>query len=354
MHNTLFFLSDIYSDGCIPLDSSIDIEKLFGQIVSNRIVNTSLKNIEPSHFSSEVIKAITIIAESNREKCRVFIDNLTYLSRILSAAEVEYALLKGAYLTPFLYSFGERTSNDIDILTNRENLSKIQQLLQDEGFIQGMLVSSKHVRPATRKEIIESRMNNGETIPFLKEIDGNWLEVDINLSLDFKPTGNRQIVTDMLSSSICVSKDALQFNTLNHCDFLIHLCCHLYKEATTYDWVIRRRDLMLYKFSDINVFTHKHGNEKYFNIIAERIKLFGLERECYYTFENASIIYPSINKIEGFIKLKEEITPNNLAFMTQIVWPREKRLFQHSMKFVDWFFCDNRIAMLEEIPYEAD
>ena len=55
----------------------------------------------------------------------------------------------------------------------------------------------------------------------------------------------------MLSNILIKKEKELSIPTLNDEDFFIHLCTHLYKEATTLPWVQMRRDMTLYKFSDI-------------------------------------------------------------------------------------------------------
>ena len=65
-------------------------------------------------------------------------------------------------------------------------MEKCQQVLLENGFIQGHIRGRKIIK-ATREEIILSRMNYGETIPFCKFWEGRYLCVDINFSLDYKP-----------------------------------------------------------------------------------------------------------------------------------------------------------------------
>jgi len=351
----LFLLSDLLLNEKIHIDAADNIELLLGQIFLNRIVGIACKNLDFSSMYHEAQKVLKTFRESEEQKCLCFQKKVCCLSEILQSAQFKYALLKGAFLSTVVYEHGQRTSNDIDILCESKDVSKLQSLLIENGFIQGHYEASTNaIVPASRREIIESKMNFGETIPFLTMLDGQPLEVDINFSVDFKAIDERGIVQELLRETTAVQLHNFAFQTLNMVDFIIHLCCHLYKEATTYDWVRLRRDLMLYKFSDMNAFLHKYGNHGYFDELIKRVKFFGVEKECYYSFENSSVIYPKLNEIDGFTAMKKNLQPFDLNFMKQIVYPREKKLFQHNMDFANWFFCPDRIAQLEEISYEAD
>jgi hypothetical protein len=350
MNHILFKLSDalLSEKFKIPVDL-VDVEKLFGQIVANRIAGIAYNNIDFSDVSNDVEKALYCLYQSAKDRTKSFKSNLRYLATILHSADFNYSLLKGAFLTTALYPEGYRTSNDIDILIEEHNISRLQNLLVSAGFVQGSSNRNGEIIPAPRREIVMSRMNYGETIPFVKEVEGSVLEVDINFSLDYKPELDSQIVIGFLTNRDLITIDECEFYTLNKVDFLIHLCCHLYKEATTSDWVRRRRDLMLYKFSDINVYLHKFGSVDYFNAMIKRAKQCSLEGACYYTLVNSLEIYPKLAEIDGYAFALNAIRPDDLRFMKQVVFPLEKRVMQYDMTFTEWFFCENRMANLVDV-----
>lgn len=347
--NLLFELSNPYHAGKIKIEKSINAEELFGQIVLNKMVGVAYDNIELQSLHAELRKVMTILKNYYLSKSVIFKQQLKYLANILINFDKDYSLLKGSFLSTNIYSEGQRISNDFDILISSENVSALQNLLLNNGFIQGYVINSNEIRSATRKEIIEAKMNFGETIPFVKIIENEPLVIDINFSMDYKMASEKKIITEILAKTEYATFEDVKFKVLNPIDFIIHLSCHLYKEATTYDWVIRRRDLMLYKFCDINVFVRKYGTNEYFLNLVKQIKRYKLEKECYYTFENSSIIYPELNDLEGFESMKESIKPANLAFMSQVIYPREKKLFQHDMNFTECFFCPDRVSHLKEI-----
>jgi len=349
MTNKIFQLSDVYYNGKIKMDEpEDDNERLTGEIILNRIVGIAYDNMDLSTLPKEIRKTLDLLRNQHIQQTEVFLKNLTFMAGVMTEASFPHALLKGAFLTTVLYEKGKRTSNDIDILIDSRDITALQNLLLQHGFIQGHSKNGEII-PATRREILTSRLNYGETIPFVLKNETGILEVDINFSLDYKPAEDQRLVPEMLKEPLLVPIGENHFRTLNHVDFLIQLCCHLYKEATTYDWVQYRRDLMLYKFSDINVFLHEYGSEEYYQQLASRIRMLGVEQPCYYTLENAGIIYPSLTESAGYSKLIKDIRPDDLRFMKQIVYPSEKKTYQYDMEFEEWFMAVNRKEYLKEI-----
>ena len=284
----------------------------------------------------------------NQNEYKIYQSSIQYLSRILSGCQVPYAFVKGSFLISALYKTGQGIANDIDILINEKSIGELQSILIENGFRQGGFKNNLEFFPADRSQILMSRMNYGETVPWVKLIDGRPVKVDINFSVDYKPNSNNDIVKKLLENRMTVTFDEYKLQTLAPVEFFIHLCCHLYKEATTYDWVRQRKDLMLYKFSNINVFLHEYGNKQFFLDLKQRVRELDVEKECYYTCENASIIYPHILESDGFKSFLDQIKPDNLLFMRQIIHPQEKKLFTHDMDFVGWFFCEDRVAYLNK------
>lgn len=106
--------------------------------------------------------------EQNREKNKSFFRCAEYIEDILSRCGCLYAMLKGAYLCK-RYPEGYRTSNDIDLLVHPSDVTEIGNVLSEAGFRQGNVRGGKFV-PASRKEIIESKMLRGETVPYIIEV----------------------------------------------------------------------------------------------------------------------------------------------------------------------------------------
>lgn len=349
MGNILFSLSDVYNEEKIGIPFNVSEETIVGGIILNRIVGIAYNNLELSTLNRESKKCLSVLKGFYEKQFDSFIRKLEYISQILSEANFKYALLKGAFLTPMFYERGQRTSNDIDILVNANDITKVQYLLTQNGFIQGHCDDKENMIPATRREIVESKLNFGETVPFLLPFDNEILEIDINFSVDFQSKDKYDIVKGLLDKSLKKKTHYVDVTTLCEEDFLIHICCHLYKEATTWDWVVNRRDLMLYKFSDINVLLHKYSNAIFFSRLVDRIKTFNVENSCYYAFKNASIVYPRLLQLPGFPEMLEVIRPSSTDFMNQVIYPKNKKTYLYDVDFETWFNAPTRTQLLHEI-----
>lgn len=191
-----------------------------------------------------------------------------------------------------------------------------------------------------------SRMNYGETVPFVKKVEDKILEIDINFSLNYKPENSDSRVEKFLERREYVKLDNSAYFTLNQYDFFIHLCCHLYKEATTISWVEKGRDLQLYKFSDINLFMRNVLSTLDMNILIDRINEYQVQEECYYTITNTVKIYPKISELKFYNALIEQIKPINLDFLSQVIEPTTGKRYYYHLPFEEWFFTHDKVAKL--------
>jgi len=351
MDNLFFRLSDFFMEETDEVMIPESQERLLGALCLNRmggIGYLNMRRLKGLKVSKEFRWTMEAVYNDNLRKYELLLRDVGILSEIFSKSTFAYALLKGAYLSTMLYPKGCRVSNDIDILVQEEDLSRCTGLLAEGGFVQGQYVRGKGIIPATRREIVMARMNYGETVPFFKVVDDEAIMVDINFSLDYKPEESG-IVRKMLQRTRKVAGPSGEFVTLDRADFMIQLCCHLYKEATTIDWVMTGRDLLLYKFSDIYVFFTKEYQGKDYQLLKNRIFEYGVMKECFYALKNTAVVFEKLLQNEEYMKLLEEIQPDNLDFMKQIVCPKEKQVLSYDMEFKDWFMQKDRAGLLRNM-----
>ena len=286
----------------------------------------------------------------NQEKNKSFFWCVKHLGNILSCCTSPYAMLKGACLCK-QYPEGYRTSNDIDLLVHPKDVTEIGNALLGGGFRQGNVRGGKF-EPASRREIIASKMMRGETIPYVKEVNlpgMQFLEVDINFSLDYKP-GDTDLLEDMLHNTIVAEESDFHVRTLRLDDFFIHLCAHLYKEATTLPWVEMMRDMTLYKYCDIYMLLHNASKEDV-DFIFRRARTLGMEKVCAFAVLQMSQLFAFDNRYA--VDVAECVLRDDLAFLHTVVSPGEKKVYLYTEKDVrERFFADNRKALLKEVNME--
>lgn len=285
--------------------------------------------------------------EQNIQKNKSFRKCIIMLCDILSHCNCKVAMLKGAYLCSH-YPDGYRTSNDVDLLVLPEEVTTVGKLLSDAGFMQGNIRNGTFV-PASRQEIIESKMLRGETVPYIKEVDlpfMRFFEVDINFSLDYK-NGQIDILSDMLSSVCVKTERSLSIPTLNDEDFFVHLCAHLYKEATTLPWIEMHRDMTLYKYCDIYMLLSEMSDEQIDRVFL-RAKEFCMEKICAYAILETTGLF-DMEKSLAYSKSMEAIT-DEPDFCLKIVSPKDKKALIYQTADVNKrFFMESRVKDLKEV-----
>lgn len=186
------------------------------------------------------------------------------ISEELQGEGLEHIFLKGSVLSNAMggvkrafYKEGERISNDIDILVRSADVGKAGKVLKEMGFIQGEYDKEKReILPLSRLEIVNRRLNRGETAPFLRATENAevpYIEVDVNFSLGYVPGEGQALQEEMLKSR----KKYKGFISLYAPDeelFFLHLLLHQYKESELMFMVERNKELDLYKLADIYYF----------------------------------------------------------------------------------------------------
>lgn len=282
-----------------------------------------------------------------KEKNESYARGRAFVSEILEESGAEYALLKGAYLCD-RYPPGCRTANDIDVLTEGKWITQIGDALRGAGFQQGYLRNGVF-HPASRREILHTKMTRGETVPYFLEVNFpkmQYLEVDLNFSLDYKNTTGMA-----LPAFISASEKRDSYRILSAPHFLLHLCTHLYKEATTYPWIQMQRDMSLYKFCDLYLLLYEYTLKDY-NLLLDEARKYALTTQCYYALEMMRCLLQLEDPmLLGFLA---RVCPEDPDVLEQVIAPAEKREYQYIEKDVQKrFFAQDRLALLKEVYRDA-
>lgn len=323
---------------------------VLGELFFNRMAGVAYKVLQESDLLGKVNRefrnSLSNAYLQNIGKNNSFFKCLEYVSTILSDFDSDYVMLKGAYLC-LRYPAGCRTSNDIDLLVKPTSVGKIEEALLKEGFLQGNIKNGYFV-PASRREIISSKMMRGETVPFIKEVNlpyQKYLEIDVNFSLGFAQDDGFA-VNEMINNAQKIDLVKFCIKVPSEPDFFIHLCSHLWKEASTYPWIKMKRDMSIYKYSDIFLLMSSISLNSLEEII-NRAKVFGLQNDCFATISQTKEIFKPTNVMYDIL-LDRFDSKENISNL--VVYPEEKKLFEYVEKnVIKRLFSKDRCKLLKEV-----
>lgn len=130
---------------------------------------------------------------------------------------IKVVVLKGAYLSQFLYSdVGLRQLSDIDILVKPEDGEKTVSIIQKIGFIS---------HDSSVSDFISSQ---SETVHY-PPLVFNGIGVDVHIRLHRKSNNYNIITSEFINNSIDYSIENTIVSGLSLYDLIIHLCVHIDK-----------------------------------------------------------------------------------------------------------------------------
>lgn len=335
------------------LESGAATPPVLGMLFANRMAGVAyrvLRKTESLHlvdreFRNSLSHAATIYEKINED----YLGCIQFVTSELDACGAPYALLKGAFLC-FRYPRGCRTSNDIDVLVCPEDVGKVSAKLRMAGFRQGYLKDGRFL-PATRQQIIESKMTRGETVPFIKEIKLpyiKYLEVDLNFSLDYK-NSDTETLQAMLARVERVNAASAKICTLSKSDFLLHLCAHLYKEATTLPWIHMKRDMTFYKYCDIVACLQDFSEEDLDRLLG-RAEEYQMQRELAYCLKSIHAFFGD----RGAVPLVSNAYWETRTDLEDVIAPAQKKTYRYTeCDPYKRFFARDRLKLLHEISTDG-
>lgn len=325
---------------------------VLGELFFNRTQGIAYKVLENGGLLNELNRefrnAISASYEQNLVRNISYSDCVSQLSQILKRHENKYVMLKGAYLCG-KFPAGCRTSNDIDLLVAPESVTVIGNTLSENGFKQGSIKNGQFI-PASRKEIIASKMMRGETVPYIKQVDLpflKYLEVDLNFSLDYQ-NGSKDVVNNIISKAAKYSvNETAVIRIPNKSDFFIHLCCHLYKEASTLPWVRMHRDMTMYKYIDIYMLLSGYSERDIIDIF-KRAQELGVSEICACVIKWTCELLDCENN--AALNISGMLLGDNPGITDTVVSPSEHKTYTYTEKNIKKrFFASDRSKLLKEL-----
>ncbi len=348
---TLIFLSRVNNAFRNEICYSAITPEILGYLFANRMQGVAYDNLVKSDglksANREVRNTLRDAHEWTVRKNENYTWCVSKVSSVLREFSLPAAMVKGAYLH-MKYPAGCRTANDIDLLMRPEDISPMSEILAGLGFEQGY-IRNDSFSPATRREIIESRVMRGETVPFVKEINlpyMKYLEIDINFSLDYKNTPP-DTLSKMLNQLTWKECDHFYIPTLQTSDFFLHLCAHLYKEATTLPWIQMGRDMTLYKYCDID-YLIREMTEPDLEALFSRAEELDMLYICSYAIAETMELFCDTDN--SAYRRAMAILDTDPGFRLRVVDPKSKKTMQYLTPGVrDRFFMKKREENLKEV-----
>ncbi len=265
----------------------------------------------------EIREALKLIVIAQKEQQLRNCREIKNINKLLVDNGIRFAALKGAFFGVGMYELGLRRSNDIDFLVYEEDLEKLDEVLRKLGYIQSNLPEGEFIE-ASKKEKLIQRMNHHDLVPYVKKVEDEVVEVDINFLFDGKENMIDKQVFDIGTKKY--NGKTYSVNALMPETNLAFLCVHFYREATNTIWTETKRDLLLYKIVDImnfiRMYSHDIDTEKWLIMIAS----LNLEKKCYYTFYVLSQFY-----CDTYIeKIKARLKPDDEEFLNIIYDNKDK------------------------------
>ena len=352
-----------YDDGDKKRIEELIVDKLdwcyvLGYLAYNRLSGMAYKmicscNTPRWKINREFMLSLYMSYEAQKIRCDMQNKLVKELSDELEKTKLKYAFLKGTITSSMLYEEGERSSSDIDILINAEDITQLGRTLKSLGYVQGWYnVGEDRIIEASRDNVIKNRLLYGEIVPYVKKIDipgYNVVKVDVNFSLDWRSKNIDKVVKQFLDNTILyksVSNGLVR--TLKNEYFLLHLLCHFYKEAYLYEVVEKQRDLCLYKAVDIYLFIRKKSSEINWYFMKEIVEIYELEKAVYYSLNILIEIYPILKNDNYLVCFMAEMVCENDNYCKEVFNVKDQKLYYWEKDVLERFFDMYRATELCE------
>lgn len=287
------------------LADNVDWKEILFQGVTHRILNLVYFQVKSLGLLDTIEQEIRKLMEINYKaiglKNRIYLDALKDISDAFRENGIKAVILKGILLAPVVYPAIEtRYFNDIDFLVKKQDISKLTQVLNTLGFIQGDYdEQTGKIAEATRKQKMFHQMTTHELQEFVKVANHPFvqlIQVDVNHNILWVGNCPYEVDNELLIDRAVQTtiNGNIQAYRLDCEDFIVQLCCHLYREATILHWIKDLKDLKIYKFADIVIYLEKYKNLMNWGKFLSYVKENKLEKIIYYVFHYVNLMYGDV------------------------------------------------------------
>ena len=327
--------------------------RIFQTAIQNKVLGLLYDNLKKldllSKIPSRYEKNAKYFYLGNAIRNSETLEEYEKVIRIITDEGVKAVPLKGIYLTPNMYkNYGSREMSDVDLLVKKEDCPKLIDIMTELGYEQGSYnKKTGKVDAYSKEKKMLWKMNMNTMIPFAKPTDSPYSECfkfDISFNLDLKLDPNP--VPWMIDRANKVD----ELWHLKPSDFFIHLCCHLYKEASNAEWIYQNKDINLIKFCDVREYIIQKMSTEDVNEAIETAIEFNVKNAIYYTVYYLKMIY--YDGYEDSILNKLEV--KDLNFLNEFGQNNFKEPVQFKKNFWERIFSDSNAEELKNLNKFVD
>lgn len=194
---------------------------------------------------------LRVKSDSTMKKNRIMLSHARGLFEGLK--DIPYAYIKGEALSVTAYGdFGYRDYHDLDILINRRDIKKLEEIMLENGFEQCVYEKNGEKRGLTRREKV-MMMNSHQTAPFTKRIGKNeLLEIDVNYDVLWgEYAGKRIDIDELLEDTVSLDLYDYSVRILEPVKNFVQVCLHHYKEMNGVYFFKLKNPISVPMFQDI-------------------------------------------------------------------------------------------------------
>lgn len=314
-------------------------------LLHNNLLKTEILNDMPIYY----IQMLEDFGDSTSFRNDIKLEELSKLRIAAKQIGIPFAPVKGGYLIDNIYKNRRlRATNDIDALIKRKDIQRVHDMMSSNGYLQGEYDKANNAvlkSDRNKKMLYKTKMYN--LLPYIK-IDhnnpNNIVFFDLSFALDFSL--NSVPIDEMLDMAISTEKGI----ELLPEHFLIHICCHHYREASNVAWIMLGKDFNLIKFCDVREFILQKMDSDSITKAIQFAKKHGLEKAIYFTIYFIREIYNDGYETE----ILESLGIEDEAFLYQFGEKDYGKLQTRKKDFWTSLFSDNnKDEIVQEPKYKS-
>lgn len=304
----------------------LDWNRVMGMLIMHRTMGVAWRNlIDHRLAAAEIFRpdyVLPVIEVCARGQELLAHEQTILASDLLSALNkggVRGVVLKGVALAAMAYrTLGMRLSQDLDLLVERRDLGRANDVLLESGYAQGAWdATAERVIPASRQEIMKHTLYSHETFPYVKCTSDSTIMarhvVDLHFSIELNSeVGSDQAVRRLLSRRARLAPlPGVSVWSLSAEDMFVFVCVHFAREARLRTETEELVDLVLYKLVDLVALLETGLNE---GRLAEYARELGMQREVYFALHHINELYPA----RAPKRLMGELRPESTDYVDQV------------------------------------